>query len=89
MLSKASAAAAIGMISCLQPMLFTKSNASCTEWSDEYLEGINTAITFSAPKALHANAQTTAESTPPDKPKTAFLKPDLEKQSLMPKIKAS
>ena len=49
------------------------------EWSLENSEGIKTAITFSAPKASAARAQTRAESIPPERPKTAFVKPDLAK----------
>ncbi len=67
------------IISCLQPIAFTKSKASLIEWSLEYLDGINTAVTFSGPNALHASAQTTAESIPPDKPNTAFVNPDFLK----------
>jgi hypothetical protein len=53
--------------------------ASDMEWSEEYAEGNKTANTFLGPKAFVAKAQTTAESIPPDNPKTAFENPDLEK----------
>ena len=41
---------------------------------DEKGEGIITAKTFCEPKASQANAATSAESIPPDKPKTAVVK---------------
>ena len=57
--------------------IFGKTLSEGEQVSEEYLEGIKTAITFSEPNALQANAQTIAESIPPDKPRTAFVKPDL------------
>ena len=41
---------------------------------DEYGEGIVTASTFSLPSASAASAVTTAESMPPDNPRSAFVK---------------
>ena len=39
--------------------------------SEEYIEGIVTPSTFSAPSARAASAQVTAESIPPERPMTA------------------
>ncbi len=51
--------------------------ASSTEWPDEYRLGIATPLTRFAPSASIAIAATSAESMPPDKPRTTDLKPFL------------
>ena len=45
------------------------------ECSDEYLLGIATPLTRFAPKASTAIAATSAESIPPDKPRTTERNP--------------
>ena len=49
------------------------------EWSEENLEGINTALILSFPRALAARTNVTAESIPPERPTMAFFKFDFLK----------
>ena len=69
----------IAMVSCLIPKFCASSSASVTECPVEYCEGINKPHTFSAPRASAANTAVSAESTPPLKPKMAFLNPSFSK----------
>ncbi len=46
-----------------------------TECSEEYLDGISSALTFSRPSASAARQTQTAESIPPDNPIIPFLNP--------------
>jgi hypothetical protein len=52
---------------------------SSTECDDEKCEGNNTESTLSFPNACTAKYNTSAESTPPLKPNTAFVKPNFAK----------
>ena len=59
------------------PVASASAWASSTEWPDEYLLGIATPFTRFAPRASIAIAATSAESIPPDKPRTTDLNPFL------------
>ena len=56
------------------PLRSARSSASSLDPSDEYLEGIETPNTFSAPIASAAIVAQTAESIPPLSPRTTELK---------------
>ena len=59
------------------PRFAARARASATEPSDEYGDGIPSPVTFSLPRASTASAATSAESIPPERPRTAERKPHL------------
>ena len=71
---KAVKAFVIGISRHLIPRLRATASASSMLPREEYGLGMETPITFSAPRASTAITATTAESTPPLKPSTADLK---------------
>ena len=59
------------------PRFAASSRASLCVPSEEYREGITTAVTASAPSASAATSSTSVESIPPESPSTTCSKPFL------------
>ena len=74
-LPKAVCADSMGTVRVPIPRFVASSSASTTEWSLEYLDGISTTWTWSAPSASAATVATRAESIPPDRPRLTSVKP--------------
>ncbi len=67
----------IGITVCVTPVRLASSAASSTDPADEWIDGIATVCTCSAPRASTAIAATSAESMPPDRPSTTEVNPFL------------
>ncbi len=67
----------MGTMSSRMPRLSARRRASASDPSEEYREGIDTPVTFSAPSASAAMQATMDESMPPESPTSAAEHPDL------------